>query len=67
MSLGNLSPISARTSSSGLPTSPLAAAKPRRSGTVSISQTMTLAVILDLFPSEAESLKTLSQLQRARY
>lgn len=35
-------PIASRTSSSVLPASPFAAAKPRRSGTVSRSQTMTL-------------------------
>jgi hypothetical protein len=36
---------SPRTSSSDFPINPLATAKPRRSGTVSISQTMTLAGI----------------------
>jgi hypothetical protein len=40
--LGNLPPIASRTSSSVLPASPFAAAKPWRSGTVSRSQTMTL-------------------------
>src|ERR1700704_361341 len=42
MCLGNLSPNSARTSSSLLRTWLFAAAKPFKSGTVSISQTMTL-------------------------
>jgi hypothetical protein len=40
--LGELVPMASRTSSSVLPTRPLAAANPRRSGTVSRSQTMTL-------------------------
>jgi hypothetical protein len=42
MCFGNLSPMASRTSSSVLPTRSLAAANPRRSGTVSGSQTMTL-------------------------
>src|SRR5262249_50090092 len=42
---GNLTPIAARTPASLFPASPLVAAKPRRSGTVSRSQTMTLVFI----------------------
>src|SRR5262249_36263751 len=46
--LGNLSPMAARISSSPLPSCPLAAAKPLRSGTVSRSHTMTLAAMLHI-------------------
>src|SRR5262245_30881133 len=43
MCFGNLSPIATRISSSLLPSRPLAAAKPFKSGAVSMSQTMMLA------------------------
>src|ERR1700722_20297311 len=49
MSFGKSSPIAVRISTEDLPTRSLDRAKPSRSGTVSISQIITLLPIFDLF------------------